>query len=63
MMQGKSCMLAVDSINNIVTKGTMLENDDPNSTMHGVPLAVMGVRVAVNIAIKGNAFFTKACQG
>lgn len=58
-MQGKSCMLAVGSINNIVAKGTMLENNDPNSTVHGVPLAVTDVRVAVDIAIKGDTFLPR----
>ncbi|XP_052287667.1 uncharacterized protein LOC102629700 isoform X2 [Citrus sinensis] len=57
--QGKSCMLAVGSINNIVAKGTMLENNDPNSTVHGVPLAVTDVRVAVDIAIKGDTFLPR----
>ncbi|XP_052298586.1 uncharacterized protein LOC127898630 isoform X4 [Citrus sinensis] len=59
MMQGKSCMLAVGSINNIVAKGTMLENNNPNSTVHGVPLAVTDVRVAVDIAIKGDTFLPR----
>ncbi|GAY55041.1 hypothetical protein CUMW_161370 [Citrus unshiu] len=59
MMQGKSCMLAMGSINNIVVKGTMLEKNDPNSTVHGVPLVVTDVRVAVNIAIKGDAFLPR----
>ena len=52
-------MLAVGSINNIVAKGTMLENNDPNSTVHGVPLAVTDVRVAVDIAIKGDTFLPR----
>ena len=58
-MQGKSCKLAVGSINNIVAKGTMLENNDSNATVHGVPLVVMDVRVAINIATKGDAFLPR----
>ena len=58
-MQGKSCRLVVGSRNNIVAKGTMLENNDPNVTVHGIPLVVTNVRVAVNIAIKGDAFLPR----
>ncbi|GAY42410.1 hypothetical protein CUMW_066620, partial [Citrus unshiu] len=57
--RGKSCKLAVGSINNIVAKGTMLENNDSNATVHGVPLVVMDVRVAINIATKGHTFLPR----
>ena len=44
---------------NVVTKGTMLEKNYRNVTVHGVPLIVTYVHVAVNIAIKGDAFLPR----
>lgn len=58
-MQDKSSKLAVGNTNNIVAKGVMLENNDPNMIVHVVPLAVVDIHVAVNIAIKRDAFLPR----
>lgn len=53
--QGKSCKLAVGSINNIVSHGTIIEVDAENHTVHGVPLGEGNIRVAIDAALDEQA--------
>ncbi|XP_061998689.1 uncharacterized protein LOC133715981 isoform X1 [Rosa rugosa] len=54
--QGKPCKLAVDLVDNIVARGTVLEIDATNPTIHGVPLGKGNERVVVDIVIDAEAF-------
>ncbi|XP_061993678.1 uncharacterized protein LOC133711589 [Rosa rugosa] len=54
--KGKPCKLAVDLVDNIVARGTVLEIDATNPTIHGVPLGKGNERVVVDIVIDAEAF-------
>ncbi|KAK9949471.1 hypothetical protein M0R45_004990 [Rubus argutus] len=54
-MKGKSCKLAVGSINNVVSHGTIIEVDAANHTVHGVPLGEGNIRVAIDAALDEQA--------
>lgn len=50
-LKGKSCLLALGNINNVVASGFLLENDGLQSTVHGIPLGDDNVRVSIDVAI------------
>lgn len=54
-LQGKSCRLAVGSIDNVVSHGTIIEVDAVNHTVHGVPLGEGNIRVAIDTALDEQA--------
>lgn len=54
-LQGKSCKLAVGSINNVVSHGTIIEVDAANHTVHGVPLGEGNIRVAIDASLDEQA--------
>ncbi|PRQ48579.1 putative Ulp1 protease family catalytic domain, putative transposase, Ptta/En/Spm, plant [Rosa chinensis] len=54
-MKGKSCKLAVGSINNVVSHGTIIEMDVANHKVHGVPLGEGNIRVAIDNALDEQA--------
>lgn len=57
-MQGKSCKLAVGN-KKMCSQRYNVRKNYPNVTVHRVPLIVTYVHVAVNIAIKGDAFLPR----
>lgn len=54
-LKGKPCKLAVDFVDNIVARVTMLEVDSTNPTIHGVPLGKGNMRVVIDIVINAEA--------
>ena len=54
-MKGKPCKLAIESINNIIRYGTVIENVAPNSIVHGVPLGIHNYRVSIDVFFDDDA--------
>ena len=54
-LKGKPCKLAVESINNIIGYGTVIENVVPNSVVHGVPLGIHNYRVSIDVCFDDDA--------
>lgn len=61
-MYVQDCALALDSIYNIVAKGTVYPKTEPNETIHTVPLGKEDVRVRISFAITGDALLPKPVQ-
>ena len=54
-MKGKPCKLVVESIDNIIGYGTVIENVAPNSAVHGVPLGIHNYRVSIDVCFDDDA--------
>ena len=55
LLQGTFCKLALGDDLNIVAQGTVFMDNEPNATVHGIPLASTDVRVSIYVAYQKNA--------
>ena len=63
-MQGpRSCELSVDNIENKVAFGTIFDDTELNTVVHGVPIQPGHVRVVVDGAIQGDALLPVPVEG
>ncbi|KAL1818593.1 hypothetical protein ACET3Z_013462 [Daucus carota] len=59
----RSCELSVDNIENKVAFGTIFDDTELNTVVHGVPIQPGHVRVAVDGAIQGDALLPVPVEG
>ncbi|KAK9176499.1 hypothetical protein WN944_028516 [Citrus x changshan-huyou] len=56
---GTFCKLALGDDLNIVAQGTVFMDNEPNATVHGIPLASTDVRVSIDVAFQKNAILPR----
>lgn len=59
LLQGTFCKLALGDDLNIVAQGTVFMDNEPNATVHGIPLASTDVRVSIDVAFQKNAILPR----
>ncbi|KAH9729907.1 hypothetical protein KPL70_009493 [Citrus sinensis] len=59
LSKGTFCKLALGDNLNIVAQGTVFMDNEPNATVHGIPLASTDVRVSINVAFQKNAILPR----
>ena len=59
LLQGTFCKLALGDDLNIVSQGMVFVDNEPNATVHGIPLASTDVRVSIDVAFQKNAILPR----
>ncbi|KAH9704714.1 hypothetical protein KPL70_011578 [Citrus sinensis] len=59
LSKGTFCKLALGDDLNIVSQGMVFVDNEPNATVHGIPLASTDVRVSIDVAYQKNAILPR----